>query len=148
MTQTVILLLYVDKGDHEMPLETLANISNTNLETGLTTAKAQMQLELDGTNELEKPPRISLLMLFTLQFTDLIMALLVAASMTIGGIGDNTNDPLNYVEGIAIMTIVVLNAGIAAVTENSANDALEALSKLTQPIATVPTTLNSPRGCT
>ena len=90
-------------------------------------------------------------MLFTLQFTDLIMALLVAAyaaSMTIGGIGDNPNDPLNYVEGIAIMTIVVLNAGIAAVTENSANDALEALSKLTQPIATVPTTLNSPRGCT
>ncbi len=129
-----------DVAYHEMPLETLVNIFNTNLETGLSSAKAEIQLELDGPNELEKQPRISLLMLFTLQFTNLIMVLLVAASaasMTIGGIGDNPNDPLNYIEGIAIMTIVVLNAGIAAVTENSANDALEALSKLTQPIATV-----------
>ena len=33
--------------------------------------------------------------------------------------------------------IVFLNAGIAAVTEDSANDALEALSKLTQPTACV-----------
>ncbi|CAK0836226.1 unnamed protein product [Prorocentrum cordatum] len=42
----------------------------------------------------------------------------------------------SYVEGIAIFVIVLLNAGIAAVTENSANDALEKLAKMTAPDST------------
>ena len=44
-----------------------------------------------------------------------------------------TLDPrARYVEGIAILIIVILNAGIGAVTENNANGALEALSKMSR----------------
>jgi potassium/sodium efflux P-type ATPase len=125
---------------HEIPLETIASNFNTSLENGLTTEKALRQLEKDGPNELEQPPRISLAMLFVLQLTNLIIVLLIgaaAASMSIGAAGEEPDNPTTYIEGIAILVIVVLNAGIAAVTENSANDALEALSKLTQPTASV-----------
>merc|ERR1712166_1064793 len=43
----------------------------------------------------------------------------------------------SYVDSIAILIIVFINATIAAVTENNANDALEALSNLQSPKCTV-----------
>merc|ERR1719258_931396 len=44
---------------------------------------------------------------------------------------------ISYVDSIAITIIILINATIAAVTENSANDALEALSSLQSPMCTV-----------
>ena len=82
-----------------------------------------------------KPPGLGLL--FLMQLTNIIIVLLI-----ISGIGSiivnatnpaRSGDPMSYVEGIAIFLIVVINAGIAAYTEKGANDALEALSKMTAP---------------
>jgi len=51
--------------------------------------------------------------------------------------GDDRDKFISYVDSIAITIIVLINATIAAVTENNANDALAALSSLQTPESTV-----------
>ena len=125
---------------HEKPIEDVIAEFQTNAETGLSAAEAAKRLEEDGPNELEKPPRVSLLVLFLIQLNSVIMYLLMAAvvaSAAIKATGDDKDKFLSYVDSIAITIIILINATIAAVTENSANDALEALSSLQSPMCTV-----------
>merc|ERR550532_1652511 len=92
-------------------------------------------LQRDGPNELEKPPKPTLLMLFLMQLTGFVIILLMVAavaSVAVNATGPKKDDPLSYTTGVAIFVIVFINAGIAAWTEHKAGDALEALSKMTQ----------------
>ena len=57
----------------------------------------------------------------------------VVASAAIRATSDDWDKFLSYVDSIAITIIVLINASIAAVTENNANDALAALSSLQTP---------------
>merc|ERR1719387_1008004 len=59
------------------------------------------------------------------------------ASYVVNFTGPDWHKWNSYVEGTAIKGIVLLNAGIAAVTENDANNALEALQAMSQPMTTV-----------
>ena len=124
---------------HEQPMDTvLSNLKTT--ENGLTKEEAKLRFDKDGPNELETPPRISLFMLFIVQLNSVIMYLLIAAvvaSAAIKATGDDKDKFISYVDSIAILIIVFINATIAAVTENNANDALEALSNLQSPKCTV-----------
>lgn len=125
---------------HELPIETVIEMQESNADNGISQAVAEQRLEEDGPNELEKPPRISLAMLFLIQLNSVIMYLLmcaVAASAAIKATGDDKNKIISYVDSIAIMIIVLINATIAAVTENSAGNALEALASLQSPMSTV-----------
>eukprot|EP00931_Biecheleriopsis_adriatica_P083339 TRINITY_DN5691_c0_g1_i3.p1 TRINITY_DN5691_c0_g1~~TRINITY_DN5691_c0_g1_i3.p1 ORF type:complete len:1094 (+),score=262.48 TRINITY_DN5691_c0_g1_i3:82-3363(+) len=126
--------------DAELPVEELAKLYKTDMARGLTTKEAQEILERDGLNELEKPPKPTLLMLFLMQLTSFIIVLLICAagaSVGVNATGPGASDPLSYTTGIAIAIIVLINAGIAAWTEHKAGDALEALSKMTQASITV-----------
>jgi len=121
-------------------LDQLASTLNTNLQNGLNQPKADELLSQYGANELHKTPKPSLLMLFLVQLTNVIIVLLIAAavaSILVNATGTKNDQPLSYIEGFAIFLIVIINAGIAAVTENSANDALEKLSKMSSPCARV-----------
>ena len=121
---------------HEKPIEDIIAEFQSHAENGTSQAEAEKRLEEDGPNELEKPPRISLLMLFIIQLNSVIMYLLIGAviaSAAIKATGDDKEKFLSYIDSIAIMIIVLINATIAAVTENSANDALEALSSSRAP---------------
>lgn len=114
---------------HEKHIDAIIADFETDPDKGITQAEADARLLIYGTNELEKPPRISLFMLFIIQLNSVIMYLLmgaVLASAAIKASGPNSGDPLNYIDAIAIFIIVLINATIAAVTENNANDALEA----------------------
>jgi magnesium-transporting ATPase (P-type) len=125
---------------HEKPLEDVIAEFQTHADNGLSSAEAAKRLEEDGPNELEKPPRVSLLVLFLIQLNSVIMYLLMAAvvaSAAIKATGDDADKFISYVDSIAITIIILINATIAAVTENSANDALEALSSLQSPMCTV-----------
>merc|ERR1719324_146647 len=81
-------------------------------------------------------------MLFLMQLVNVIIMLLIISAIASWIVNAQTNNFElssiwkkwnSYVEGTAIMGIVIINAGIAAVTENDANNALEALSKMSQP---------------
>ena len=125
---------------HEKTIEDVIAEFQSDGEKGLSPEEAAKRLEEDGPNELEKPPRISLFMLFIIQLNSVIMYLLIAAvvaSAAIKATGDDKDKFISYIDSIAIMIIVLINATIAAVTENNANDALEALSSLQSPISTV-----------
>jgi len=115
--------------------EELEQHFGTSVAQGLTGKRAAEILARDGPNELEKPPKPTLLMLFILQLTGFVIILLLVAavaSITVNATGPNKDDILSYTTGKAIFVIVILNAGIAAWTEHKAGDALEALSKMTQ----------------
>ena len=121
--------------DAEDTIEQVLSRYTTDLQSGLTTDAADQKLKEDGLNELYKPPKPTLLMLFIMQLLGFIIILLIiaaVASMTVNATGSKKEDPLSYTTGIAIFVIVILNAGIAAWTEHKAGDALEALSKMTQ----------------
>merc|ERR1719428_1207466 len=93
---------------------------------GLEKEFAKERRKADGPNELYKPKPPGLGLLFLMQLTNFIIVLLIVSG--IGSILVNatnparSSDPMSYVEGIAIFLIVLLNAGIAAVTEKGAND--------------------------
>ncbi|CAJ1449453.1 unnamed protein product [Effrenium voratum] len=119
--------------DAAKPIEELAKSYKTDLKKGLSSKKAAEVLERDGPNELEKPPKPTLLLLFLMQLTSFIIVLLMVsavASVLVNATGPKAADPLSYTTGAGI--IVLINAGIAAWTEHKAGDALEALSKMTQ----------------
>lgn len=121
---------------HHRPMEDVLKEYNSDADKGLTKAAAEELLKKWGPNELEQPPRISLFMLFIVQLNSVIMYLLMAAvvaSAVIKATGDKKDEFLSYVDSIAILIIVLINATIAAVTENNANDALEKLSNLQAP---------------
>eukprot|EP00405_Crypthecodinium_cohnii_P035042 CAMPEP_0206528792 /NCGR_PEP_ID=MMETSP0325_2-20121206/2195_1 /ASSEMBLY_ACC=CAM_ASM_000347 /TAXON_ID=2866 /ORGANISM="Crypthecodinium cohnii, Strain Seligo" /LENGTH=1136 /DNA_ID=CAMNT_0054024541 /DNA_START=72 /DNA_END=3483 /DNA_ORIENTATION=+ len=120
------------KDAHQKTEQELEQTLETNLEKGLTSKKAADVLARDGPNELENPPKPTLLMLFILQLTGFVIILLMCAAVAVNATGPNKGDILSYTTGKAIFVIVVLNAGIAAWTEHKAGDALEALSKMTQ----------------
>merc|ERR1719409_810839 len=67
----------------------------------------------------------------------MLLSVSAVASIIVNGTGSRSDEILSYIEGIAIFVIVVLNAGIAAYTENSANNALAALAKMSQPTSSV-----------
>jgi potassium/sodium efflux P-type ATPase len=106
----------------------------SHIENGLDPAFAAERRKAEGPNALHKEEAPSLAILFLLQLTNLIIALLIGAgagSIIVNATSMHRDDPIAYVEGIAIFLIVLINAGIAAYTEQSANNALEALSKMT-----------------
>jgi P-type Ca2+ transporter type 2C len=123
---------------HDKPIEEVVAMFKSDCEKGLTVEVANQRLIEYGLNELEKPPRVSLAMLFLVQLTSVIMYLLMAAviaSAVIKATGDKSDKFISYIDSIAITIIVLVNATIATVTENNANDALDALSSLQSPIS-------------
>jgi len=116
-------------------VEEVAAALSSDLQLGLTGARATEVLERDGRNELTKQPRPTFVLLFVMQLTSFIILLLVAAaiaSVVVGATGPNRDDILQYTTGKAIFVIVLINALIAAWTEHQAGGALDALSKLSQ----------------
>ena len=125
---------------HEKHIDVVCAELQSDLTKGLSAAEAERRFLEDGPNELEQPPRISLFMLFIIQLNSVIMYLLMAAvvaSAAIRATGDDRDKFISYVDSIAITIIVLINATIAAVTENNANDALAALSSLQTPESNV-----------
>eukprot|EP00931_Biecheleriopsis_adriatica_P083561 TRINITY_DN5716_c0_g1_i1.p1 TRINITY_DN5716_c0_g1~~TRINITY_DN5716_c0_g1_i1.p1 ORF type:complete len:1073 (-),score=268.36 TRINITY_DN5716_c0_g1_i1:190-3408(-) len=123
------------KQDAQEPVEKVFARYESDAKTGMEDSKAKERLAQDGLNELYKPPKPTLLMLFIMQLLGFIIILLIiaaVASMVVNATGANASDPLSYTTGIAIFVIVLINAGIAAWTEHKAGGALEALSKMSQ----------------
>merc|ERR1719159_1435814 len=110
------------------PIELLTQSLAVNPALGLTPEAAKARLEVDGPNELTKTQRPKFMALFVVQLLNPIILLLIGAAAASLAVNSTTT-------AAAILFIVLLNAGIAAATENSAGSALEALSNMSQPEA-------------
>lgn len=114
------------------PTEVLREL-DTSQSRGLTEPKAAERLAQYGPNRLEGAKKESLFIRFLGQMKDpMILVLLAAAVLSLISTGGE-----DWIEALIILVIVVVNACISISQENSAEKALEALQKMSAPLAKV-----------
>ena len=100
---------------------------------GLSQHQAEERLRRTGPNELEPPPQAGLLGRLLEQMRDpMILVLLAAAALSLWASGGE-----DWLDAAIILVIVVVNACISISQEDSAEKALEALRKMSAPLAKV-----------
>lgn len=103
---------------------------NTDLKSGLSGSEATSRLEKFGPNELvERGKKSAWAMLFD-QFKETMVIILIVAGLISLFLGE-------YVDAIAILVIVVLNALLGFRQEYKAEEAMEALKKMAVPTVRV-----------
>ncbi len=106
---------------------------DTDKTNGLSTQQAEERLEKYGPNALESGKKESLVVRFLKQMKDpMIIVLLAAAVLSL--IASRGHD---WIEAVIILVIVIVNACISISQESSAEKALEALQKMSAPLAKV-----------
>lgn len=105
--------------------ETLKKL-NADKSTGLNSSEVQARLEKYGANKLKSKPKKSLFTLFFEQLKDMMIYVLLGATVITLLIGE-------YVDAVIILVVVILNAVIGVAQEFKAEKAIEALQKLTTP---------------
>lgn len=115
---------------HTLPLSDAFERLQTDGAHGLTQSEATRRLAQYGPNTLVQASERSALTILWAQFQSLIVALLVAATAIAFAIGEN-------IEAVAILVVIILNAGIGFFTEWKAEQALAALQKQSVRVAHV-----------
>ena len=106
---------------------------DTSRTRGLTARQAAERLEKHGPNRLEGAKKESLAVRFLNQMKDpMILVLLAAAVLSLISTGGE-----DWIEALIILVIVVVNACISIAQEDNAEKALEALQKMSAPLAKV-----------
>ena len=119
-----------DKEAHAKPIEDVAAALKAHVELGLSQEEARRRLHELGPNELTERPRPGFLALLWDQFNNYLVIILIIAAAISLGLGE-------WVDSIAIMCIVVLNAVVGVIQESKAEQALAALKKMAAPSAQV-----------
>ncbi|MDI6905394.1 MAG: cation-translocating P-type ATPase [Candidatus Bathyarchaeia archaeon] len=114
---------------HSMKVNEVLQALNAKIE-GLSQEEAQKRLQEFGPNELKKEKRKSPVKLFFEQFTDILITILLIATVLSFAVGE-------VYDGIVIIAIVMACAVLGFTQEYKAEKALEALKKMTAPTATV-----------
>ncbi len=114
---------------HNLPVEKVLEQMHVTAE-GLSTEEAQQRVQQYGPNALREAKPIHPLAILLGQFNSLVIWLLIGAGVVSGLLGE-------WIDSIAILTIVVLNAIIGFFQEYKAERAIEALKKMTSPRARV-----------
>ena len=118
----------IDTPWHTMQIDEVIKSLGTNTNTGLSRAEVENRLRKYGYNQLEEKEGISPLMLFLGQFNDFIVWILIAAAIVSGFLGE-------WVDALAIIAIVVINAIIGFIQEYRAEKSLAALQKMAAPFS-------------
>ena len=115
---------------HSMSSTDVLEQLNTPLEEGLSPEEVKARQEKYGPNELTEAPPTTFWEMLWSQINSFVIYMLLAASIISALLGD-------YVEAIAILAIVVLNAIMGIIQESQAEAALAALKKLAAPESSV-----------
>ncbi|HIZ55505.1 MAG TPA: cation-translocating P-type ATPase [Firmicutes bacterium] len=97
---------------------------------GLTSGQAASRLAADGPNQLASGKKISAMKIFAGQFKDLLVLILLAATVISVFIGE-------YAEAVTIAVIVLANAVLGFIQEFRTERTLEALKRMAAPHARV-----------
>jgi Ca2+-transporting ATPase len=115
---------------HADTVESLVHQLGSDVARGLDEAEAVKRLESAGRNALSDSQGVNPLLLLAEQFKSPLVALLLAAAVIAGLLGE-------WVDAVAIATIVILNSVIGFVQEFRAERSIAALMKMTAPLARV-----------
>ena len=119
--------------------ETIAGL-NSDGQAGLSQTEAAERLKKHGQNKLREKPPTPLIVKFFAQLNDfMVIILLIAAAISfVTAVVEHTRSGGgDWLEPIAIVCIVVLNAIIGVIQESKAEAALAALRKMSAPTADV-----------
>lgn len=117
---------------HDTKDEVLESL-DTDVTKGLSSAEVEKRLQSFGKNELEAQKKESMLKKVIGQLEDpMIIVLLIAAVLSYVSSGFE-----DWVDSVIILLIVVVNAIISISQENNASKSLEALQKMSAPLAKV-----------
>ncbi|MDD4002616.1 MAG: calcium-translocating P-type ATPase, PMCA-type [Clostridia bacterium] len=121
---------------HKISIEQTLDNLKSNEKKGLTNQEAEIRLQKYGLNQTEQKGKKTLIALFLEQFKNfMVIILLIAAAVSIlATLLSGEND---WLEPIAIILIVILNAVLGMIQESRAEAALDALKKLSAPAAKV-----------
>ncbi|HSL86090.1 MAG TPA: HAD-IC family P-type ATPase, partial [Bacteroidales bacterium] len=95
----------------------------TDIKKGLTRQEAEERIEEYGKNQIDRGRSVSPWEVLFRQFKNTITLLLFAASVVSFSIGE-------YIEGMAVIGVILLTAGFGFITEYSAEKSVEALRKM------------------
>jgi Ca2+-transporting ATPase len=117
-------------------IETILTEFNTNAKTGLTEEEASKRLAKNGKNAIPRKKKKNIFAIFFSQMNDPMIYILIAAAIIslVISIIEKSND---YIDVIVIMIVVLLNSIIGTIQERKAENALEALEKLSAPTTVV-----------
>jgi len=111
---------------HSKSIDHLLKELETHVEKGLSQAEAESRLRKNGPNELMERPRPGFFQLLLNQFNNFLVIILIIAAVVSLLLGE-------FIDAIAIMVIVALNAVVGVVQESKAEQALAALKKMAAP---------------
>ncbi|PIU40940.1 MAG: ATPase [Candidatus Omnitrophica bacterium CG07_land_8_20_14_0_80_42_15] len=111
-------------------IEEAGKALSANLISGLSAEDARTRLDKYGPNKLKEEKGISPLSLFFGQFNDFIIWVLIGAAIVSGFLSE-------WIDALAIVAIVILNAILGFVQEYRAEKSLAALKKLSSPTSKV-----------
>src|SRR5688500_3364035 len=117
-----------DKEAHAKPINEVIAALEAHLEQGLSSQQARERLEKFGPNELTEKPRPGVLALLWDQLNNYLVISLILAALSALALGE-------WVDSVAIMCLVVLNAVVGVIQESKAEQALAALKKMAAPNA-------------
>ncbi len=120
---------------HALSSQDVVGALGTDPADGLQEAEAGRRLAAGGPNALEEAPRPGILAKFAAQFNDFLIWVLLAAAAIAAVVAYIEGS--EYVDSIAIIAIVVLNACIGVFQEHRAENALRALQAMAAPEAMV-----------
>ncbi len=115
---------------HHKTVSDTASELGADLEKGLRAKEARERLEKWGPNSIAAQKKESRARKFAKQFTEFIILVLIGAAVIAGVLGE-------WIDAAAILAIVVLNGVIGFLQEEKAERVMEALKKLSAPVAKV-----------
>lgn len=104
-------------------------------EEGLNTGEATQRLEISGKNKLKESEKVSLFKRFINQLKDpMVIVLMIAAALS--GITAVYSGE-SFADVIIILAVVIINSVLGVYQESKAEEAIEALQKMTAATSTV-----------
>lgn len=122
---------------HSCNLKDLMKQLNTDYEKGLSSSQVQNLLRRYGENRLKEGRRKTSFQKFLDQFRDVMILILLAASVISFIVAIIEKEPSEFFEPVLILLIVIINALMGVIQENKAEKALDALKSLSAPQAKV-----------
>ena len=108
----------------------------TNIKTGLKDIDVKVRLDEFGENIIEEGKKESIIIRFIKQFKDFMIIILIIAAIVSAIVSylENTGD---YFDSLIIIAIVLFNGIMGLIQETKAEKAIEALKKMSSPVAKV-----------
>lgn len=121
---------------HNKSLAELYTMYQVDSHKGLTTQQVEQNRKQFGENKLREKKKTPIWVRFLAQWKDFMILTLIAAACISAFVSYLEGNP-DYVDAIIIFLIIFLNSILGVVQEVKAEKSIEALKKLTSPMATV-----------